>query len=169
MAYIASVLLLHLHPNQAFISFANLLTRSQLLYDFFTFDVVRITRYYKVFEWTAANTVPKVCERLKELSVATEMYLLEWLYTLFVRCVNIEDIGRVWDYVFTEGETAYIKIAVGLLARMERVILESDLDAICKVFDQVPELVGDVGELLKCANRVNLSETALKVALESDP
>ena len=107
-------------------------------------------------------------DKLRELSVTPEMYLLEWFYTLFVRCVGIEHVGRVWDYVFVEGDTAYSKLAVGILMRMQEAILAADMDAICRVFDMVPYYVGDVSDLLKCTQKVNLAESVLKGALRAD-
>jgi hypothetical protein len=161
MAYLAAVFLLHLHPAQAFSCFANVLVGSQVLFDFFTFNVISIGGYYQALQATMQRSVPKVSAQLQSLSITPEMYVLEWIYTLFVRCVRIEEVGQVWDYVFTEGGLAFIKIPVAVLIRMQTAILEADLDSICDVFDHVPKLVGGAKELLEACGQVSLAEEAL--------
>lgn len=160
MAYLAGVMLLHLPPAQAFCSFANVIVGSEVLYHFFTFNVVSIERYYAGFKATLRQSLPKVYAQLEVLSVTPEMYVLEWLYTLFVRCVRIDEIGHLWDYVFTEGSTAFFKIPIAVLSRMQPAILSADLDAICSVFDHVPTLVGTARELIEECGQVTLAAEA---------
>lgn len=167
MAYLGAVFLLHLPPPQAFVCFANAFIKSQLLFDFYSFDIARIARYYRVIETLGRECIPAVMEKLRALTITPEMYLLGWVYTLFVRCVDIEHVGQVWDYIFTEGDVAYCKLAVGILMRMQDAILSSDLEEISRVFDMVPYLVGDVRELLKCAQKVSLSDSALRSCIAS--
>ena len=160
MAYLGSVLLLHMSPPDAFVCFANLLVKSQTLYNCYSFDVAKITRCYEVTDAGVKETAPKVWRKLQELGVTPEMYLLEWLFTMFVRCVKIEEIGPLWDYLLTEGEPGFLRVPIAVLSLMQPAILAADIDSICKVFDIVPRLVGDVNSLLKECGRVKVRPDA---------
>jgi hypothetical protein len=90
MAYIAAILLLNLNAPKTFEVFSNLVLPSPLLSAFYTFDLPEIQSYYRVFEYYMAKKVPRVLRKFEELGITPDMYLLEWVYTLFSRCFNME-------------------------------------------------------------------------------
>lgn len=90
MAYLGAIFILHQNTYSAFTSFANLIFKSHMLKSFYSFDMPVMQEYYKVFEHYMKKKVPGVLKKFKDLEITPDMFLLEWVYTLFSRCFEIE-------------------------------------------------------------------------------
>ena len=84
--------MLHQSNYAAFVSFSNLIFKSQMLQSFYSFDIPVMQSYYKVFEHYMNKKVPRVLQRFNELGITPDMFLLEWVYTLFSRCFGIDNV-----------------------------------------------------------------------------
>ena len=90
MAYLGAILILHLGTYKAFETFANMICKSEMLRTFYSFDLTAIKAYYRVFEYFMRKKVPKILNRFYELGITPDVYLLEWVYTLFSRCFSLD-------------------------------------------------------------------------------
>lgn len=69
---------------------------------------------------------PKVKERLEESEITSDLYLIEWFFTLFGRAFDIDIVSKIWDYLLLFGvEFVSYKIALTLFSLMESSIVRS--------------------------------------------
>mmetsp|Transcript_5492 Transcript_5492/g.7250 ORF Transcript_5492/g.7250 Transcript_5492/m.7250 type:complete len:373 (-) Transcript_5492:1831-2949(-) len=95
MSYIAAMLLLYLDEEDCFVALCNVFHSHEI---FNTKEVMRkhcficndLLKYY----------VPKVHYHLSSLDILPEMYMLDWILTLFSNTLNLEVVARLWDCYF---------------------------------------------------------------------
>jgi hypothetical protein len=92
MAYLGAIFVLHENTYTAFCTFSNMIFKSHMLRSFYSFNLPVMQSYYKVFEYYMKKKVPAVLEKFKDLGITPDMFLLEWVYTLFSRCLDIENV-----------------------------------------------------------------------------
>mmetsp|Transcript_34749 Transcript_34749/g.61146 ORF Transcript_34749/g.61146 Transcript_34749/m.61146 type:complete len:391 (+) Transcript_34749:912-2084(+) len=166
MAYLNAVLLLHLSPVRAFIVFSNLLCKSKVLYSFYTFDIATMHTYYKVFESLLDKRAPRILQQFRDLGITPDMYLLEWVYTLFARCFSLDVLANLWDYLFAEGDVALLKVAVANLCAMEKDLVSGDLEDIMRLLNSSPARFPDFKSLWKQIKKVKLTTDRIDVLRE---
>lgn len=113
MSFLAAILLLNLEVSDAFISFANLLNRS-LLHAFFRLDHARMAEFYASFETLLKSQLPKVYSHFITLNLTPDLYLQEWIYTLYSRSLPLDLASRVWDVYCRDGDEFVFRIAIGI-------------------------------------------------------
>ena len=69
--------------------------------------------YYKTFEELLLENCPKLAEKLKELNVTPDLYILDWLLTIFARPLPLDAAARIWDVYLRDGEEFLIRAAIG--------------------------------------------------------
>jgi hypothetical protein len=167
MAYLNAVLLLHLSPVRAFVVFTNLLCKSKVLYSFYTFDITSMHAYYKVFEALLSQRAPRVLQQFKDLGITPDMYLLEWVYTLFARCFSLDVLANLWDYLFAEGDVAIFRVAVANLCAMEKDLVIGDLEDVMRLLGSSPSRFPDFKSLWRQVKRVKLTSDRIDVLKKS--
>ena len=79
---------------------------------------------------------PKISEKLKRCEISSDLYLIEWFFTLFARAFDVEIVSKVWDLFFLFGlEFVIYKLALTLFSLMENDILN------CKNSDYLLEII----------------------------
>ena len=112
MSFVAATLLLNLDVADAFVSFANLLNRP-LLHAFFRLDQPKMAEFYSAFDALFKSHLPKLHSHLNSLNLTPDLYLQEWIYTLYSRTLPIDLASRVWDLYCRDGEDFIFRTAVG--------------------------------------------------------
>lgn len=90
MAYLTAMMALHLSPYKTFECFANIICKSEILRVFYLFDLEGIQEYYRIFEFFLAKKAPKVAEKFTLMAITPDIYLLDWIYTLFSRALSFD-------------------------------------------------------------------------------
>jgi hypothetical protein len=62
-----------------------------------------------------------------EQSLNTEVFILDWLYTLFARAFDIKIVRVVWDCYFIFGEFYIIKAALALFIVLKKYMMSDEL------------------------------------------
>jgi len=114
MSYLAAMLLLTMDTYQAFVALTNLL-HSHYFLSFFAMDMLQIRIRFSVFEHFFERLLPDLFETFTELGVTTDLYLLNWLMTLFAKSLPIDITTRIWDNYLLNGESFMIRAALGVL------------------------------------------------------
>ncbi|PFH33804.1 hypothetical protein BESB_080200 [Besnoitia besnoiti] len=115
MAYLAGAFLLYMDEYSAFVCLCNLLLRRSLQ-AFYTFDMAVVDLYFRSFDALMEEKLPHVAARFAELGINSDIFLVEWMYTLFTRCLPFEIVGRVWDLFLVEGDTVLFQTSLAILA-----------------------------------------------------
>lgn len=138
MSFVAAVLLLQMEPYEAFIAFANLLNRPLLL-AFYRLRQPQMTVYFIAYDQYFDQELHTLHSHFDELDVRPDLYLIEWVYTLYAKSLPFDVTCRVWDMFLRDGEEFLFKTALGILRLYERQLLEMDFDEVVQFLTHLPE------------------------------
>lgn len=152
MSYLAATLLLNQEVSDAFISFSNLLNRP-LLHAFFRLDHAKMADFYASFEVLLKSQLPKVYSHFLTLNLTPDLYLQEWIYTLYTRSLPLDLASRVWDVYCRDGDDVIFRIAIGILKLYESTLLESDFIHSAQLLTNLPEDIDGI-KLFKIVEQI---------------
>nr|XP_045597853.1 TBC1 domain family member 14-like [Procambarus clarkii] len=139
MSFLAATLLLNMDEADAFITFSNLLNRPAHM-AFFRMDQPVMCAYYKAFEELLAANLPLIAEHLQTIGVTPDLYVLDWLLTVFARPLPLDAAVRIWDVYLRDGEEFLLRAAIGILKLYETVITNQECTATAAQFlTRLPE------------------------------
>ncbi|VDK84781.1 unnamed protein product [Litomosoides sigmodontis] len=140
MCFLGAMILLQIHqPYQSFQAFANLLNRPLML-AFFGLRQPQMTAYFIAYDQYFEQELPKLHHHFDVLDVRPDMYLIEWVYTLYAKSLPFDVCCRVWDMFLRDGEQFIFNTALGIMHLYEYE-LESmdDFDAVVHFLTHLPE------------------------------
>ncbi|GBO08597.1 TBC1 domain family member 14, partial [Araneus ventricosus] len=111
MSFLAAMLLLNLDAVDSFICFCNLLNR-QCQLAFFRIEQKMMTMYYSVYEEYFKENLPKLFNVFAKQNLSPDLYLVDWLYTLYSKSLPLDVACRVWDVYLRDGEEFLVKTAL---------------------------------------------------------
>ena len=104
MSYLAAMLLLYVESEfDAFVCMANLLTRT-VHFDFYRFDMASMAGHLQIFDGLFQKRMPKLHRHFSDQGVTHEMFLFNWLLTVFAKALPIDVAARVWDSFLLLGD-----------------------------------------------------------------
>lgn len=59
--------------------------------------------------------LPKIAKRFEDMRLTPDMYIVDWVLTLFSKALPLDLAMRVWDYFFFEGTRFIFRVALGIL------------------------------------------------------
>lgn len=77
--------------------------------------------------------MPNLFNHFRELNVTSEMFMLDWVLTLFAKSLPIDIASRIWDLYILEGEHALFRCALGILRTLQPSIMDMELDGFMKL------------------------------------
>lgn len=125
MSFIAAVLILNLEAADAFVCFANLLNRPCHV-AFFCLNQTVMNAYYAAYNDFFRENLPRLYTHFTESSLSADLYLLDWLYTVFAKAMPLDVACRVWDVFLRDGEEFLFKAALGVLHLHQEALLKLD-------------------------------------------
>ncbi|CAG0888623.1 unnamed protein product [Cyprideis torosa] len=137
MAFLGAFLLLQMEPPEAFIAFSNLL-RIPLLQSLFSMHPPDMMPYFKAFETALSSYLPLLAAHFQSLSLSPELYLLDWLMSLYTKPLPLELTCRVWDLFLRDGESTLYRVALGILKRNQSQLLELDFIQAAQLLTTLP-------------------------------
>lgn len=138
MSFVAAVLILNLEEADAFIAFANLLNKPCQL-AFFRVDHSMMLKYFAVFEVFFEENLPKLFLHFKSYSLTPDIYLIDWIFTLYSKSLPLDLACRVWDVFCRDGEEFLFRTALGILRLHEDILLQMDFIHIAQFLTKLPE------------------------------
>ena len=138
MSYIAAILLLYMDVHVAFSCFANLLS-THFYFDFFRLDPDKINGHLMVYDCLFQESLPKLFIHFKSEEVISEMYMIDWLLTLYSRSMPIDIAARVWDLYLSEGEMSLFRVAISILKMHRDMLMRLDMAGILSFLHNIPE------------------------------
>jgi hypothetical protein len=156
MSYIAAVLLLNMDEYHAFTCFANLLNNPCYM-SFYSMNMDELRKYMDALEHGMSIFIPKVYKHLKELGINPEIYLVDWVLTIFSKGLPLDIASHIWDMVFLEGELFVFQTALGVLKYFSDVLESASFDEIMRLLTHLPGNAIDDDELFKCIDAIKLT------------
>uniref|UniRef100_A0A158R5Q7 Rab-GAP TBC domain-containing protein n=1 Tax=Syphacia muris TaxID=451379 RepID=A0A158R5Q7_9BILA len=138
MSFVAAVLVLQMEPYEAFIAFANLLNRPLML-AFYRLRQPQMTVYFIAYDQYFDQELHTLHAHFDELDVRPDLYLIEWVYTLYAKSLPFDVTCRVWDMFLRDGEEFLFKTALGILRLYERQLLTMDFDEVVQFLTHLPD------------------------------
>lgn len=160
MAYLGAVFLLHQNTYAAFVSFSNLIFKSEILRTFYSFDVPNIVKYYKAFEHYMKKRIPSVLKKFCELGITPDMFLLEWVYTLFSRCFPIELVSRIMCNYLLNDDSFIFKFGLAILITIDKKLNNDDMDQVANVINNIAQNI-DYAKVIKVYGSLKISENEI--------
>ncbi|RZF49182.1 hypothetical protein LSTR_LSTR008468 [Laodelphax striatellus] len=138
MSFLAAVLILNMEVADAFICFANLLNRPCHM-AFFSLNQSLMQAYYATYNDLLCENLPQIFMHFKDSSLTPDLYLLDWIYTVFTKAMNLDLACRVWDIFLRDGEEFIFRTALGVLHLCKDTLLEMDFIHGSKYLTKLPE------------------------------
>lgn len=114
MSYIAAILILNMEQEDAFICFSNLLNKPLHL-SAFTLNQQQMQAYYKAYNQVFNYNLPKLYEHFQSSGLTPDLYLLDWIYTIYAKAMPLDVACRVWDIFLRDGYEFIFRTAIGIL------------------------------------------------------
>nr|XP_057924926.1 TBC1 domain family member 14 isoform X2 [Doryrhamphus excisus] len=140
MSFIAAVLILNLDTADAFIAFANLLNKPCQM-AFFRVDHSLMLTYFAAFEVFFEENLPKLFAHFKNNNLTPDIYLIDWIFTLYSKSLPLDLACRVWDVFCRDGEEFLFRTALGLLRLFQDVLTGMDFIHMAQFLTRLPDLI----------------------------
>uniref|UniRef100_A0A8C8MGP7 Rab-GAP TBC domain-containing protein n=1 Tax=Oncorhynchus tshawytscha TaxID=74940 RepID=A0A8C8MGP7_ONCTS len=141
MSFIAAVLILNLEEADAFIAFANLLNKPCQL-AFFRVDHDLMLKYFAAFEVFFEENLPRLFNHFQSSNLTPDLYLIDWIFTLYSKSLPLDVACRVWDVFCRDGEEFLFRTGLGILRLYEDVLLQLDFIRSAQFLTRLPEDIG---------------------------
>ncbi|XP_048397613.1 TBC1 domain family member 14-like isoform X1 [Stegostoma tigrinum] len=138
MSFIAAVLILNLDTADAFIAFANLLNKPCQM-AFFRVDHGLMLKYFAAFEVFFEENLPRLFAHFKRNNLTPDIYLIDWIFTLYSKSFPLDLACRVWDVFCRDGEEFLFRTALGILKLYEDVLTQLDFIHMAQFLTKLPE------------------------------
>lgn len=138
MSFIAAVLILNLDEADAFIAFANLLNKPCQM-AFFRVDHELMLKYFAAFEVFFEENLPRLFNHFKSYNLTPDLYLIDWIFTLYSKSLPLDVACRVWDVFCRDGEEFLFRTGLGILRLYEEILLQMDFIHIAQFLSRLPD------------------------------
>lgn len=125
MSFIAAVLILNMELFDAFICFANLLNRPLHLAAY-TLNQAQMQAYYAAYNQVFSYNLPRLYTHFETSGLTPDLYLLDWVYTVFAKAMPLDVACRVWDVFLRDGDEFIFRTALGVLHLHQDLLLQMD-------------------------------------------
>ncbi|KAL1787192.1 TBC1 domain family member 12 isoform X1 [Sigmodon hispidus] len=160
MSFIAAVLILNLEEADAFIAFANLLNKPCQL-AFFRVDHSMMLKYFATFEIFFEENLSKLFLHFKSYSLTPDIYLIDWIFTLYSKSLPLDLACRVWDVFCRDGEEFLFRTGLGILRLYEDILLQMDFIHIAQFLTKLPEDITSE-KLFSCIAAIQMQNSTKK-------
>lgn len=82
--------------------------------------------YYKTYSDLLKENLPRLNEYFDHSGLTPDLYLLDWIYSVFGKAVNLDVACRIWDVFIRDGEEFLFQTALGILHMYEKQLLGLD-------------------------------------------
>mmetsp|Transcript_24271 Transcript_24271/g.36403 ORF Transcript_24271/g.36403 Transcript_24271/m.36403 type:complete len:737 (-) Transcript_24271:220-2430(-) len=162
MSFLAGHLLLYIEDvYMAFVALANLLNTPLFRALFKPKGLEEAFKgHYRLHSNLLRIHLPNLHNHLHKEGVQPDMYLLEWILTLFSRRLRLDTAGRVWDMYLTHGELFVHRAAVGVVKVLEKDLLGASFAECLKILKEAPSTI-EPNTLIMASDSVKISKAEI--------
>lgn len=145
MSHVAAMFLLYMDRDAAFVCFCNLLQDHQFYQVLRSKDLDLLPRYIRFFDDLLLEHIPHLHEHFNRLDLRPDMYIVNWLLTLFTKTIDLDAAARIWDcYLFYDTrerkERFLWRACLALLKTLDVQLRLLDFDAALGVLRRAPRV-----------------------------
>lgn len=63
---------------------------------------------------------------MRDQNIHSEIYLIEWFYTMFSRSFTIPTVFKIWDYLLFYGESVLYQVGLAIFEQLKAELMELD-------------------------------------------
>lgn len=167
MSYLAAILLLYMDEYEAFTAIANLLNRKCHNAFYKLDDGFQV--YCRAFNLLLKDYLPNLYHYFLDIGLSEEMYLLDWILTIYGKSLPLDTSTRIWDIYLLEGDILLFKSAIGILKTLEKNILEfaPNLESCKKLLSRIPEEDINEESLIENIRSIDLNTVKFRAILKA--
>ncbi|GAM28827.1 hypothetical protein SAMD00019534_120030, partial [Acytostelium subglobosum LB1] len=156
MSYIAAIFLLILDDYEAFVCLSNLLNNPCFM-SFYTMNLEQMEVYMRAMDSLIATNLPKIHRHMRELGIQPDVFMIDWVLTIFSKALPLDVATHVWDYLFLEKEIFIFQVALGILKMYSRELETGDFDLCMTLLTHLPSDIDD-DELFQHISSFNITQ-----------
>eukprot|EP01022_Parablepharisma_sp_SALTPOND_P004529 TRINITY_DN120462_c2_g1_i1.p1 TRINITY_DN120462_c2_g1~~TRINITY_DN120462_c2_g1_i1.p1 ORF type:complete len:674 (-),score=78.24 TRINITY_DN120462_c2_g1_i1:3202-5223(-) len=126
MCYLAAMFLSYCVEFDAFVCYANFLHSYHFL-PFFKGHVKDLKLRINIFNEYFKSILPDLYHYFQVVDVTTDLFLIDWMLTLYAKHMDLEIASRIWDCFMLDGEVFAIKVGIAILKYFENIFLKVQL------------------------------------------
>ncbi|XP_026810989.1 TBC1 domain family member 12-like [Rhopalosiphum maidis] len=138
MCFIAAILLLNMEELEAFICLVNLM-ESPCLNAFYTVNQRLMTSYFTTYNDLLKHNLNKLNTHFNLIGLTSEMYLVDWIYSVFTKSTNLELASIIWDNFLRDNDQFLFRAALGILRSNESQLMQMDSITCAQYLTKLPE------------------------------
>eukprot|EP00164_Ancoracysta_twista_P005045 GFYU01006868.1.p1 GENE.GFYU01006868.1~~GFYU01006868.1.p1 ORF type:complete len:833 (-),score=175.05 GFYU01006868.1:45-2543(-) len=138
MSFLAAMLLLYMDEYEAFQCLANLLQSNHFL-SFFRMDMGQIGKRFRIYDTLFEDVLPAIHKHFTSMTITPDMYLLDWLMTLYAKALPLDLATRIWDSYLLDGEIFLFRTAFGIFRMHEKQLLSWNFEECLKFLNHLPQ------------------------------
>jgi len=155
MSYLAAVFLLILDEFNAFVCLTNFLNNPCYM-AFYTMNLTQMEVYMKAMDSLMFTHIPKIHRHLKELGIQPDVFMIDWVLTVFSKSLPLDVASHVWDTIFLDGEYVIFQTALGILKTYSKELENGDFDLCMTLLTHLPTDI-DEDELFQNINSFTIN------------
>jgi len=127
MSYLVGMLLFQMDEYNAFQCFTNLLSR-KFFFTLYNLNIKQLVRYFRIYDLLFSIHLPDLFACFKKEKITSQVYLLDWFFTIFCKIIPFKVACRVWDCYFLLGESFLFQTALGILRANRKKLLSYEYE-----------------------------------------
>jgi len=156
MSFIAAMFTLHMDPYSSFQAFASIL-ETTCLGDFYVMKMSQVRVYLNVHSYLLQAEIPEVYHHFKRHKVNPDLYMVNWVMSLFSKTTPLELTCRLWDVLLLDGDVGIFRIALGLIKHIAKVFTRCNQDECLHLLTKYP-MYENNDEVIASVRSVSLSK-----------
>uniref|UniRef100_A0A3Q1FXU7 Rab-GAP TBC domain-containing protein n=2 Tax=Pomacentridae TaxID=30863 RepID=A0A3Q1FXU7_9TELE len=96
-------------------------------------------KYFSAFEIFFEENLPRLFSHFQTNNLTPDLYLIDWIFTLYSKSLPLDVACRVWDVFCRDGEESLFRTGLGILRLFEDVLLQMDFIHIAQFLTRLPE------------------------------
>lgn len=102
--------------------------------------------------------LPELYQHFESLDITSDLFLIDWMTTLYTNNMDVEIVSRVWDNFMLDGEVFTIKTGLALLQYFESTFLKQSHFKIMKQLKNMQNGAVDEDNLFKLIEKIKVNE-----------
>ena len=132
MCYLVGMFLSCCVEFDSFMCYVNFLHSYHFL-AFFKGHVKELKLRINIFNEYFKSLLPDLYHYFQVVDVTTDLFLIDWMLTLYSKHMDLEIAARIWDCFMLDGEVFAIKVGIAILKYFENDFLKVIFLTICTV------------------------------------
>ncbi|XP_053778350.1 TBC1 domain family member 12 isoform X2 [Desmodus rotundus] len=124
-------------------------------------DVGYMLKYFATFEVFFEENLSKLFLHFKSYSLTPDIYLIDWIFTLYSKSLPLDLACRVWDVFCRDGEEFLFRTGLGILRLYEDILLQMDFIHIAQFLTKLPEDITSE-KLFSCIAAIQMQNSTKK-------